>query len=121
VAGWRAPGGWNGYRRPVYGYVLPRYWVSPTYYIANYGTYGLPAPAYGYGWSRYYDDAVMTDRYGRVYDSRERYNQVTRAHGATEIGKSELARLKERGPRPETTGPSVAQSMKAALQRQGYL
>ncbi len=58
---------------------------------------------------------------GRVYDSRERYNQVTRAHGATEIGKSELARLKERGPQPETTGPSVAQSMKAALQRQGYL
>ncbi|MEG8219215.1 RcnB family protein [Sphingomonas sp. HH69] len=70
VAGWRAPGGWNGYRRPVYGYVLPRYWISPTYYIANYGAYGLPAPAYGYGWSRYYDDAVMTDRYGRVYDSR---------------------------------------------------
>ena len=70
LAGWHAPGGWNGYRRPVYGYVLPRYWVSPTYYIANYGAYGLPAPAYGYGWSRYYDDAVMTDRYGRVYDSR---------------------------------------------------
>ncbi|MFZ2997787.1 RcnB family protein [Sphingobium sp.] len=69
-AGWRAPGGWNGYQRPVYGYVLPRYWVSPNYYIANYGAYGLPTPAYGYGWSRYYDDAVMTDRYGRVYDSR---------------------------------------------------
>ncbi|HUD93379.1 MAG TPA: RcnB family protein [Sphingobium sp.] len=69
-AGWRAPGGWAAYRRPVYGYVLPRYWVSPSYYIANYGAYGLPAPAYGYGWSRYYDDAVMTDRYGRVYDHR---------------------------------------------------
>lgn len=69
-AGWRAPGGWNGYQRPVYGYVLPSYWISPSYYIGNYGAYGLPAPAYGYGWSRYYDDAVMTDRYGRVYDSR---------------------------------------------------
>lgn len=69
-AGWRAPGGWNGYQRPVYGYVLPRYWISPNYYVANYGAYGLPAPAHGYGWSRYYDDAVMTDRYGRVYDSR---------------------------------------------------
>ncbi len=69
-AGWGAPGGWGAYRRPVYGYVLPRYWVSPNYYIANYGAYGLPAPAYGYGWSRYYDDAVMTDRYGRVYDHR---------------------------------------------------
>lgn len=69
-AGWGAPGGWGAYRRPVYGYVLPRYWVSPSYYIGNYGAYGLPAPAYGYGWSRYYDDAVMTDRYGRVYDHR---------------------------------------------------
>lgn len=69
-AGARAPGGWGAYRRPVYGYVLPRYWVNPTYYIANYGAYGLPAPAAGYGWSRYYDDAVMTDRYGRVYDHR---------------------------------------------------
>ncbi|MET0249578.1 MAG: RcnB family protein [Sphingobium sp.] len=69
-AGWRAPGGWAAYRRPVYGYVLPSYWGGPQYYISNYGTYGLPAPAPGYGWSRYYDDAVMTDRYGRVYDHR---------------------------------------------------
>ncbi|MCI4589015.1 RcnB family protein [Sphingobium sp. BYY-5] len=69
-AGWRAPGGWAGYRRPVYGFILPRYWISPSYYIANYGAYGLPVPASGYGWSRYYDDAVMTDRYGRVYDYR---------------------------------------------------
>ena len=70
VGGWRAPGGWGAYRRPVYGYVLPRYWISPGFYIANYATYGLPRPAYGYGWSRYYDDAVMTDAYGRVYDTR---------------------------------------------------
>ncbi|WP_336972360.1 RcnB family protein [Sphingobium aromaticiconvertens] len=69
-AGWRAPGGWNAYRRPVYGYVLPRYWVQPRYYIPNYSAYGFPTPAAGYGWSRYYDDAVMTDRYGRVYDTR---------------------------------------------------
>jgi hypothetical protein len=69
-AGWRAPGGWAGYRRPVVGYVLPRYWISPTYRIANYGAYGLPAPVSGYGWSRYYDDAVMTDRDGRVRDYR---------------------------------------------------
>ena len=69
-AGWRAPGGWAAYRRPVYGYVLPRYWASSTYYIPSYSTYGLPVPPPGYGWSRYYDDAVMTDRYGRVYDHR---------------------------------------------------
>ena len=70
-AGWYAPGGWTSYRRPAYGYVLPRYWIQPTYYIGNYWSYGLPAPAYGYGWSRYYDDAVLTDRYGRVIDSRQ--------------------------------------------------
>ena len=69
-AGWRAPGGWSAYHRPVRGFILPRYWVSPSYYIANYPAYGLPAPAPGYGWSRYYDDAVMTDRYGQVYDYR---------------------------------------------------
>ncbi|WP_230461318.1 RcnB family protein [Sphingobium sp. CAP-1] len=69
-AGWRAPGGWGGYQRPIRGYILPRYWISPSYYIANYGAYGLPVPSSGYGWSRYYDDAVMTDRYGRVYDHR---------------------------------------------------
>ncbi len=69
-AGWRAPGGWNGYQRPIRGYVLPRYWINPGFYIGNYGAYGLPTPGYGYGWSRYYDDAVMTDRYGRVSDYR---------------------------------------------------
>ena len=69
-AGWRAPGGWAAYRRPVVGYVLPSYWISPAYRIGNYGAYGLPAPVAGYGWSRYYDDAVMTDGQGRVRDHR---------------------------------------------------
>ncbi|QUT04324.1 RcnB family protein [Sphingobium phenoxybenzoativorans] len=65
-----APGGWAAYRRPAYGFALPRYWIQPAYYIADYRAYGLPVPNYGYGWSRYYDDAVLTDQYGRVYDSR---------------------------------------------------
>ncbi len=69
-AGMRAPGGWVAYRRPVYGWTLPSYWISRDYYIADYSLYGLPAPRAGYGWSRYYDDAVLTDRDGRVYDSR---------------------------------------------------
>lgn len=69
-AGWHAPGGWRAYRRPVTGYVLPRYWISPRYLIPNYGAYGLPAPATGYRWSRYYDDAVMTDPSGRIIDHR---------------------------------------------------
>ncbi len=74
IGGWRAPGGWGAYRRPVVGYMLPRYWVNPSFYISNYGMYGFSRPAVGYGWSRYYDDAVLTDRYGRVSDTVYGYN-----------------------------------------------
>lgn len=69
VGGWRAPGGWAGYRPAFRGFILPRYWISPAFYIGNYGRYGFSTPSAGYGWSRYYDDAVLTDRYGRVHDS----------------------------------------------------
>lgn len=69
-AGFFAPGGWSAWRRPVAGFVLLSYWIQPAFYIPNYSVYGLPAPAHGYGWSRYYDDAVLTDRHGRVYDHR---------------------------------------------------
>jgi hypothetical protein len=74
VGGWQAPGGWSAYRRPYRGYVLPSYWISPSFYVGNWSTYGFAAPAAGYGWSRYYDDAVMTDRYGRVVDYVPNYN-----------------------------------------------
>ncbi len=65
------PGGWNAYRAPSYGFTLPRYWIAPSYYIDDYRGLGLPTPAPGYGWSRYYDDMVLTDRWGRVYDWRD--------------------------------------------------
>ncbi len=67
--GYRAPGGWGAYRPATRGYVLPSYWINPSFYIGNYARYGLAAPASGYGWSRYYDDAVLTDSSGRIYDS----------------------------------------------------
>jgi Nickel/cobalt transporter regulator len=68
---WAAvPGGWNAYRGPAYGYTLPRHWIAPGHFIADYQGFGLPEPAAGYGWSRYYDDLVLTDRWGRVYDWR---------------------------------------------------
>lgn len=70
-AGERAPGGWPGYRRPTAGFVLPSYWLNPAYRIPDYGAYGLPVPAQGYGWSRYYNDAVMVDNHGRVRDHRD--------------------------------------------------
>jgi hypothetical protein len=65
------PGGWNAYRAPAYGYTLPRYWIAPSYYIDDFRSFGLPTPASGFGWSRYYDDIVLTDRWGRVYDWRD--------------------------------------------------
>ena len=67
--GMRFPVGAPAYVRPFRGFLLPRVWIAPTYYIANWQGYRLPRPAPGYGWSRYYDDAVLTDRQGRVYDT----------------------------------------------------
>jgi len=65
------PGGWGAYQRPVYGYTLPRYWLSAPFFVSNWNLYGLPQPSAGFGWSRYYDDVVLTDSYGRVYDWRD--------------------------------------------------
>lgn len=56
---------------------------------------------------------------GKVYDSRERYQAVTRAHGALEIGRGEMRRLVERGPKPEPMKP-VGASIREALQRHGW-
>jgi Ni/Co efflux regulator RcnB len=58
------------YRRPHRGFILPRYWVQPTFYLYNFRNYGLSQPTSGYYWSRYYDDAVLTDSRGYVQDYR---------------------------------------------------
>jgi Ni/Co efflux regulator RcnB len=68
-AGVQAPGGWKGYRQMRRGRTLPRYWISPSFFISDYANYGLGAPMNGYYWTRYYNDAVMIDRYGHVYDT----------------------------------------------------
>ena len=69
IGGMQAPGGWNAYRRPGRGFALPRYWFAPSFFIGNFADYGLAPPPRGYRWSRYYDDAVLVDGGGRVYDS----------------------------------------------------
>lgn len=68
-AGWKAPGGWGAYRRPVRGWTLPSYWIGGGFWINDWSSWGLSAPAAGYDWVRYYDDAVLIDRRGRVWDS----------------------------------------------------
>ena len=65
------PGGWSAYRAPSYGYRLPPHWMAPGHFIADYSMHGLRQPGHGFGWSRYYDDMVLTDRWGRVYDWRD--------------------------------------------------
>lgn len=70
VGGNYAPGGWAAYRPPVRGWMLPRYWVAPSFFIQDWPVYGLTRPQPGYGWYRYYDDAVLADGDGRVHDVR---------------------------------------------------
>lgn len=69
--GVNAPGGRAAYRRPFRGYRLPTYWVAPRFYVTDWSYYGLAAPTGGYRWARYYDDAVLIDQHGAVYDHRE--------------------------------------------------
>jgi Ni/Co efflux regulator RcnB len=74
--GFRPRPGYHGiprtdvYRRPHRGFILPRYWIQPTFHVSNFRNFGLSAPSNGYYWSRYYDDAVLTDNQGYVQDYR---------------------------------------------------
>jgi Ni/Co efflux regulator RcnB len=70
TGGWKAPGGWGGYHKINRGSHVSRYWISPSFHVGNWGWYGLSQPGYGLGWSRYYDDAVLIDGSGYVYDYR---------------------------------------------------
>jgi Nickel/cobalt transporter regulator len=63
----RGPNRRLDYQRPGYGFQLPRQWMSPEHAI-DYRDHGLDRPARGFGWSRYYNDMVLTDQWGRVYD-----------------------------------------------------
>lgn len=67
--GMRAPGGWGAYRRPVRGWVLPSYWIGGSFWISDWTNWGLSRPPAGYNWVRYYDDAVLVDRSGKIWDS----------------------------------------------------
>jgi len=67
-AGVQAPGGWNGYSRIKRGKRIPNYWLSANFMIGDWQLYGLMTPPAGYYWTRYYNDALLVDRYGVVYD-----------------------------------------------------
>ena len=58
------------YPRMGRGAILPHFWLSPEYYLSDWGDYGLGQPGYGQNWIRYYDDALLIDGRGRVIDYR---------------------------------------------------
>jgi Ni/Co efflux regulator RcnB len=67
--GVNAPGGYAAYRRPARGVTVARYWTSPRFHVNDWQAYGLAQPPGGYRWVRYYDDAVLIDGRGSVYDT----------------------------------------------------
>ena len=66
------------YQRPTYGFQLPQSWMMPEHYV-DYRDFGLDRPARGFGWSRYHDDLVLTDQWGRVYDVADGYDRGGRS------------------------------------------
>ncbi|MES2987976.1 MAG: RcnB family protein [Pseudomonadota bacterium] len=67
--GAQAPGGWGAYRRLGRGHHMPQYWLGGSFGIPDYLSYGLASPPRGYRWVRYYNDAVLIDDRGGVWDS----------------------------------------------------
>jgi Ni/Co efflux regulator RcnB len=49
-------------------------WWGPQFVVRNWQGYGFPQPFGGGRWIRYYDDALLIDRQGRVHDSRYGYD-----------------------------------------------
>jgi Ni/Co efflux regulator RcnB len=58
------------FRRIDRGGVVPQRWWGSQFQVRNWRNYGFPQPFAGGRWIRYYDDALLIDGYGRVYDSR---------------------------------------------------
>jgi Ni/Co efflux regulator RcnB len=68
VAPFAYPPGW-GYRSWAYGQFLPALFLTPSYFIGNWGGYGLWTPPYGCNWVRYGPDALLVNVYtGQVVE-----------------------------------------------------
>jgi Ni/Co efflux regulator RcnB len=57
-------------RRINRGGVVPHFWWGPQFVVHNWQNYGFTQPMHGGRWIRYYDDALLIDRNGRVHDGR---------------------------------------------------
>lgn len=58
-------------RRLHRGHVIHPHWFGPRFHINNWQMYGFADPGADGRWIRYYDDAYLIDRGGRVRESRE--------------------------------------------------
>ena len=56
------------------GGFVPGGWWGPQFVVRNWNGYGFPQPFQGGRWIRYYDDALLIDRQGRVHDGRYGYD-----------------------------------------------
>ena len=52
------------------GGFVPGFWTGPQFMVRNWSLHGFPQPFAGGRWIRYYDDALLIDRSGRVHDGR---------------------------------------------------
>ncbi len=62
--------GHNFQRRLNRGFFIHPFWFGPQFHINNWQSYGFTAPGEDQRWVRYYDDAYLVDRGGRVVDTR---------------------------------------------------
>ena len=63
-------GGTRQFRRIQRGHVVPNFWAAPQFHVRHWQMYGFPQPMPGTRWVRYYDDALLVGRDGRVHDGR---------------------------------------------------
>ena len=64
------PGPMPGMHRIGRGGFLPPMFMGPQFIVHDWRMFGFPPPMPGGRWVRYYDDALLVDRDGRVMDGR---------------------------------------------------
>ena len=60
----------HNFKRIQRGFIVPHFWWGPQFHVQNWSLYGFAQPMHDRRWIRYYDDALLIDREGRVHDGR---------------------------------------------------
>jgi hypothetical protein len=64
------PGANFRHHRLQRGFMVHPFWFGPQFHVQNWQLYGFAQPQRDQRWVRYYDDAYLIDREGRVADMR---------------------------------------------------